>query len=283
MAWKNGKSDKIEVQSPKVEEVTDPSQTPSVPVASKEVIVEASKEVISRHNQPQHATPTTTNTNIQKLDNKESTKTTNVTSEDSFNGGVTDHYSWSQTISDVDVKILVPHIIKKSKDLSIEIRTDSISVKLRNDPPPDSGLISRVLMEGSLSEKVRCEESLWSLLPSQYISISLEKVQSKWWTRVLQTDQEIDKQKIDTTQQVGDFDEETQSDLRKVMYDQQQKLMGKPTSDEQKTHEMLKKAWDAEGSPFKGTPFDPSRLNIGGGGENVPPQMMNDHPSTPQK
>ena len=66
----------------------------------------------------------------------------------------------------------------------------------------DSGLTSRVLMEGSLSEKVRCEESLWSLLPSQYISISLEKVQSKWWTRVLQTDPEIDKQKIDTTQQV---------------------------------------------------------------------------------
>ena len=65
-----------------------------------------------------------------------STKTTNITSEDSFNGGVTDHYSWSQTISDVDVKIIVPHIIKKSKDLSIEIRTDSISVKLKNDPPP---------------------------------------------------------------------------------------------------------------------------------------------------
>ena len=69
----------------------------------------------------------------------------------------------------------------------------------------DSGLTSRVLMEGSLSEKVRCEESLWSLIPSQYISICLEKVQAKWWTRVLETDPEIDKQKIDTTQQVNVF------------------------------------------------------------------------------
>ena len=60
---------------------------------------------------------------------------TNITTEDAFNGGVTENYSWSQTISDVDVKILVPSNIKKSKDLSIEIRTDSISVKLRNDPP----------------------------------------------------------------------------------------------------------------------------------------------------
>ena len=30
--------------------------------------------------------------------------------------------------------------------------------------------------------------------------------------------------------------------------------------------EMLKKAWDAEGSPFKGTPFDPSKLNMNSGG-----------------
>ena len=32
----------------------------------------------------------------------------------------------------------------------------------------------------------------------------------------------------------------------------------------QKAHDMLKKAWDAEGSPFKGTPFDPSRVQISG-------------------
>ena len=29
--------------------------------------------------------------------------------------------------------------------------------------------------------------------------------------------------------------------------------------------DMLKKAWDAEGSPFKGTPFDPSKFNLPGG------------------
>ena len=30
----------------------------------------------------------------------------------------------------------------------------------------------------------------------------------------------------------------------------------------QKTNEMLRKAWDAEGSPFKGQPFDPSRFSV---------------------
>ena len=28
--------------------------------------------------------------------------------------------------------------------------------------------------------------------------------------------------------------------------------------------DMLKKAWDAEGSPFKGQPFDPSKVNLQG-------------------
>ena len=40
--------------------------------------------------------------------------------------------------------------------------------------------------------------------------------------------------------------------------------MGLPSTDEEKQHDVLKKAWDAEGSPFKGTPFDPSKLNLGG-------------------
>lgn len=33
---------------------------------------------------------------------------------------------------------------------------------------------------------------------------------------------------------------------------------GQMTSDQIKQQEMLRKAWDAEGSPFKGQPFDPN-------------------------
>jgi hypothetical protein len=32
---------------------------------------------------------------------------------------------------------------------------------------------------------------------------------------------------------------------------------------------MLKKAWNAEGSPFAGTPFDPSRISIEGGNVSI--------------
>ena len=49
------------------------------------------------------------------------------------------------------------------------------------------------------------------------------------------------------------------------MFDQDQKRRNLPTSDEMQNEDMLRKAWDAEGSPFKGTPFDPKMVNFSGG------------------
>jgi len=71
---------------------------------------------------------------------------------------------------------------------------------------------------------------------------------------------------VDSTRQVYDYDGETQGAIRKIMFDQDQKRRNLPTSDEIQNEDMLRKAWDAEGSPFKGTPFDPKMVNFSGGG-----------------
>lgn len=60
-------------------------------------------------------------------------------------------------------------------------------------------------------------------------------------------------------------DEEEHAVLDRLTFDYHQKLQGKPQSHELKVHEMLKKGWDTEGSPFRGQKFDPSMFNISPG------------------
>lgn len=57
--------------------------------------------------------------------------------------------------------------------------------------------------------------------------------------------------------------------MKKIMYEQQRKQMGLPTTEEESQQEMLKKAWNAEGSPFKGQPFDPSKFNLSNNNMNL--------------
>ena len=112
--------------------------------------------------------------------------------------------------------------------------------------------------------------------------ICLEKVQERWWEALLEGEEQISVREIDASRPMTDLDDEAQSKIQEMMYNEQQKRLGKPQSHEQvgflkissdlnivltsvwfqKVHDMLKQAWDAEGSPFKGQPFDPSKLNV---------------------
>ena len=66
-----------------------------------------------------------------------------------------------------------------------------------------------------------------------------------------------------------EYDGETQGAIRKILFDQDQKRKGQPTSDEMQNEELLRRAWDAEGSPFRGTPYDPSKVSLSPGGSET--------------
>ena len=121
-------------------------------------------------------------------------------------------------------------------------------------------------MEGQWHERVNVQESTWTLEDGDKLILSLEKGTETIWKTVLQGDQEIDTSKVDNSKRIDQFDDETQGALRKIVYEQNRKMAGLPTSEEENQMETLKKAWDAEGSPFKGQPFDPSKINFSGGG-----------------
>merc|ERR1711979_26411 len=102
---------------------------------------------------------------------------------------------------------------------------------------------------------------IWHIDDKQLVLV-LEKARETWWKCVLEGDEEIDTTKVESTRSMGEYDGETQGAIRKIMFDQNQKVQGKPTSDQIRTADMMKDAWNAPGSPFRGSEFDPTLLNL---------------------
>lgn len=101
---------------------------------------------------------------------------------------------------------------------------------------------------------------------------------------MFQHEQSIDVGKIDCSRPINELSEETRRDLERIQWDEDQKMKGtiysrdcvpvigytsvpnivpisfagNLTSTELSQHELLRKSWNVEGSPFKGMPFDPS-------------------------
>lgn len=92
------------------------------------------------------------------------------TSSDSYNGAVFENYSWSQTITEVDVVVKVPPDVT-TKQLSVVILPSRVSVKLK-----DSG---EVLLEGELCKKCKHSSAIWSLEKGK-MEIHLEKTIEAW-------------------------------------------------------------------------------------------------------
>ncbi len=61
--------------------------------------------------------------------------------------------------------------------------------------------------------------------------------------------EEIDTTKVESTKKVEEYDPATQGTIRKIMFDQNQKMKGEPSSDQILTGNIMKEAWEQEGSP----------------------------------
>lgn len=122
----------------------------------------------------------------------------------------------------------------KSLDICIEKTRLRAAFKVGN---------KQVLVDGVLPKPVKVEDSTWSVDDRKLLVIVLMKVNGmEWWPRVIEGHPEIDTQKIEPeNSNLSDLDAETRKTVEKMMFDQRQKAMGLPSSDELQKQEMLKK------------------------------------------
>ncbi|EKX53311.1 hypothetical protein GUITHDRAFT_161007 [Guillardia theta CCMP2712] len=188
---------------------------------------------------PKPTTATTPKTSdMPKVEETNDTKSSFVC----YNGGECERYKWSQTLDEI---VLYVDCSKsggklKAKELDCKFGKKNVSISLRQGN-------SLPILDGELFEEVKHEDVVWHLEESRFLTINLEKKKKTWWKCALVGDREIDTQRVDSTCKIDDYDEPTQAAIQKLMFDQQQKMQGLPTSDELKQQEILKKAWNAEG------------------------------------
>jgi hypothetical protein len=184
----------------------------------------------------------TSATEIAQLSAKSSTTERGTQLPVAGNGGVTERYFWQQTLDELSVHFCVPPRTV-ARDVRCEIRAGSVEVAVGG----------RVLLKGAFPEpeRVRPADSLWTLEPrTETLVLQLEKSRQTWWDCVVQGEPKIDTQKVDSSRRIDEYDEVTQAQIRKIMFDQRQKQQGLPSSDELRVDEILERAKTLPGSPF---------------------------------
>mmetsp|Transcript_77434 Transcript_77434/g.250554 ORF Transcript_77434/g.250554 Transcript_77434/m.250554 type:complete len:340 (-) Transcript_77434:22-1041(-) len=170
------------------------------------------------------------------------------------NGGTTDKYTWTQTLGALELFVPVRPGLK-AKQIVCDIGSDSLKVGVKGEP---------MILEGKFHAKIKPDDCMWTLVDNKLIQITIDKFDNmKWWSCVMQGDAVIDTKKIvPDNSKLSDLDGETRMTVEKMMYDQRQKALGKPTSDQEKQHDLLEK--------FKAShpemDFSKAKVNYGGGG-----------------
>jgi len=147
-------------------------------------------------------------------------------------------YSWTQSLNEAIITIPVPPGTK-GKLCDIAISRNHLKVGIKGAKTP--------ILNGDLPFPVKTDESFWNLVDGKSIEVTLAKVDAmQWWKAVVVGEPEIDPSKVEPeASKLSDLDGEMRATVEKMMFDQRQKALGLPTSEESAKQEAYKKFIEA--------------------------------------
>ncbi len=89
-----------------------------------------------------------------------------------------------------------------AKGLDVKLTNTYLCVKVK--------ATGEVLIEGKFDDRIKVEESFWSVEEDHWLRLDLEKQNEVIWKTILRGDKEIDTKKVDNAKKIEEFDVETQ-------------------------------------------------------------------------
>eukprot|EP01071_Lankesteria_metandrocarpae_P010664 Lankesteria_metandrocarpae@DN5363_c0_g1_i3.p3 len=174
------------------------------------------------------------------------------------NGGITEKYVWTQTLSTVEVFVEVPPGTKANQ-CRVELTPTVVKIGLKG---------KELLVDGKWHLRVKVDDSCWTLVENKSIHLTIEKSDGmRWWNCVVEGDPTIDTKKIvPDNSKLSDLDGETRATVEKMLHDQRQKEMGLPTSDQKAQADLFERFK----SQHPEMDFSGAKINYGGGGGMFP-------------
>ena len=144
-------------------------------------------------------------------------------------------YSWEQGESDVTVTVPIPKGTK-AKLCEVKLGNTTLSVGLKGQAP---------ILSGNLFSRIKEEDSMWSIEDGERLVVHMEKANlnhEEWWHCVIAGHPKINMKTLKPPpKNFNTMDDGAQATIQKMMFDQHQKRLGQPSSDEIKMNEAMEK------------------------------------------
>ncbi len=198
----------------------------SKPVVTEKPVISPVKKIDMKPKAKKADTPTETTKTETPKTNDDNDDDNEGPPPEGNGGSVPGKYDWTQTLAEIMVNIPVPDNTR-GRDVQVNIQRSHLKVLLKSK--------QEVVVDADLTKPIICDDSFWTIEDGNRLVVNLQKLnQMEWWESVCKGDPSINVRQIrPENSSISDLDGETRKTVEKMMFDQRQKALGKPTSDEQ--------------------------------------------------